>query len=305
MKFLRREIKKLQFEELDQLKAIKKCDESIKTFPGVGAFYLDRANSLIILREPVKAIVDFNKAATLDPTLQAECSFSCVEIYKKQGKNELALKELNKIPEPAVWKSDQRYSLLRIRELLDLNQKATAQKEYIKLRDLCRARKADGNLATLKASFPEFLALPTLELKAPETGVPKVIVALKTLTQLTSFPTIAQIEDTTGVTLNRRKPQFEGDNRFDGTKDYLYVRVDQKNKKVWVFVNGYECAVSRQALLDGSLIVGDALHKQYGTSNDFLMCNYFCDGVYDSLKVCLMTWLPPTRNLQKSVMPPH
>lgn len=290
VKLLRLKIKKLLMDDADTATALEKCDEAIKAFPEIGGFYFDRANIFVLMNEPDKALADFKLASFFDSKLQAECAFSSAEIYRRQGRKDFALKELDEIPEQEKWNENQRDAFTKIRALLQLGQKEKARVEYIKLRDLYRARKAARMLTFLKSSFPQFSSLTELRLKAPEADVPKVLAALKQLTDNPTFPTIAQIEDATGVTLERKKPQFEGDDRFDGTKEYLYVQVEQQYKRVNVYVNGYVCAVSRQNLLDGKLIVGDAKGKYYTTNKDYLISTYVCTGVYDSLRVCSITW---------------
>jgi tetratricopeptide (TPR) repeat protein len=297
---LRHEIKQLQMHADEQERAIAKCNEALKVFPKMGVFYLDRSNSRLVLKQYARALSDLKKAKSLDSNLIAECAFAEAVILKNQNKKHLALSVFNSIPREKPWQINHANAIARICLLLDLDQLDQAQKEYLDYHDVCRIKKNIWLEAALKKAFPEFGNLPLKPLEPPEKFAPKVVRALEVLTECEKFPTIASIEDATGITLVRMTPSFQGDEYLVGARDYLYIRVDKKNSRLTLFVNGYECAVSRRALLDAHLIVGDPNGLIYNKSADTLHCSYQCNGVFNSLKECTMTWFPPFDPMRKS-----
>lgn len=208
--------------------AIKACNAAIAEFPYIGQFYLRRGDAYASKGDDNKALADYQHARNCDKMCASNAAQYSCNIYCKQKKFNLALKELDSLPVNAFGERGDPEA--RVSVYLRMGDKATAESLFRKYREQLVARGSWSE--QILQRFPAFADLKFEEPKPNTTRSSEALTMLKQLSAFERMPEKRELETALGVKLAAGKSST-GTAGLVGEGNFFKTFVDQRTKQIY------------------------------------------------------------------------
>lgn len=269
---------------------VKACNTAIAEFPYIGQFYLRRGDAYASMGDDNKALADYQHSRICDKMCASNAAQSSCNIYCKQKKFNLALKELDSLPVNTFGVRGDPEA--RVAVYLKMGDKATDESLFRKYREQLVAR---GTWAEhILARFPAFGDLKFEEPKPNTTRSSEALAMLKQLSAFERMPERKEIENMLGVKLAAGKSS-SGNSGLIGEGEFFKVFVDQETKQIYfTLVNGVSFLAANELLKDlnyqGSVSTESFFYTIRKTPSDPKMVTLNFSDPYKGLSAATFSW---------------
>jgi hypothetical protein len=274
----------------DDTAALNACNAAIAEFPHIGQFYLRRGDAYASRGDDAKALTDYNHARSCDQMLASDAVHFSSNIYCRQKKFDLALKELDSLPVNTFGVRGAPES--RVSIYLQMGDRATAESLFRSYRDhLISMGTWSEEILT---RFPAFANLKFEEPKPNTTHSADAFALLKKLSLFEHMPEKRELESVLGVKLATGKSST-GKPGLVGEGNFFKVFVDLRTKQVYfTVVNGVSFLDAKDILkvlkYQGSESAETFFYVIRNTPSDPKMITLDFSGPYKGLRAATYSW---------------